>query len=88
MSNYASTDVSVRFMGLNCLYDGITKQKEETTMLHTHTRRVNFWSEPYLNLPNAATRRDIAHKVLDTALIIASCAGVAAIMLFFTVISL
>ena len=57
-------------------------------MLHTHTRKVNFWSEPYLNLPNAATRRDIAHKVLDTALIIASCAGVAAIMLFFTVISL
>lgn len=57
-------------------------------MLNTNTRKVNFWSEPYIPLPNAATRRDILRKVLDTALIIASCAGVAAIMLFFTAVSL
>lgn len=42
-----------------------------------------FWSEPYVSLPNAATRRQILHKVLDKLLISLSCVGIAAIFLFF-----
>lgn len=57
-------------------------------MLNTNARKVNFWSEPYLPLPNAATRRQVLHKIMDTALIIASCAGIVAIMLFFIIASL
>ncbi len=57
-------------------------------MLTTNIRKTNYWSEPYIPLPNAATRRQVLHKILDTALIIASCAGIVAIMLFFVVISL
>ncbi len=48
----------------------------------------NFWSQPYMPLPNAATRRQVLHKLLDTALVIASCAGIGAIMLFFLYLGL
>ena len=81
-------DVLVRFIVHYALYDKGRKQKEETSMLNTYARKVNFWSEPYLPLPNAATRRQVLHKIMDTALIIASCAGIVAIMLFFIVASL
>jgi hypothetical protein len=57
-------------------------------MLITTAKKTNFWSEPYVDLPNAATRRQVFHKILDTALIIASCAGIVAIMLFSVVLSL
>lgn len=57
-------------------------------MLSTHAKKVNFWNEPVLELPNAATRRQVLHKILDTTLLVASCVGVMAIMLFFVVISL
>ena len=88
MSNYASIDVLVRFIVLYVLYDKDRKQKEETLMLTSNTKKVNFWSEPYVPLPNAATRRQVLQKIVDTALIIASCAGIVAIMLFFTVAAL
>lgn len=57
-------------------------------MLSTHAKKVNFWNEPIIDLPNAATRRQVLHKIMDTALLVASCVGVMAIMLFFVVISL
>lgn len=57
-------------------------------MLTTNIQKSNFWSEPYVPLPNAATRRQIIEKVMRGALMVASCAGVMAIMLFFVVISL
>lgn len=57
-------------------------------MLTIRTSKPDFWSEPHIPLPNAATRRQVLQKIVDTALIIASCAGIVAIMLFFTVAAL
>lgn len=88
MSNYASTDVLVRFIVLFILYDDARTKKEETLMLRTNTQKVNFWSMPHIALPNAATRRDVLHRILDNLLIAASCAGAVAIMLFFVIITL
>ena len=88
MSNYASIDVLVRFIVPFTLYDNARTKKEETPMLRTNTQKANFWSQPHIALPNAATRREVLHKVLDNLLIAASCAGAVAIMLFFVVITL
>lgn len=57
-------------------------------MFTTNVKKAGYWSEPYVPLPNAATRRQVLEKILDKALIVASCAGIGAIMLFFVVISL
>lgn len=44
--------------------------------------KIDFPLAPY---PNAATTREILHKMVDHLLIIASCAGIAAvILLLFT----
>ena len=40
--------------------------------------RIDFPLAPY---PNAATLREILHKVVNHLLIIASCAGIAAVLL-------
>lgn len=37
---------------------------------------------PELPFPNAASRRDILRKIVDLLLIVASCVGIVAIMLF------
>lgn len=40
---------------------------------------------PLAKYPNAATGREVMHKILDKLLILASCAGIAsAILLLFT----
>ena len=57
-------------------------------MFSTNICKADFWSEPHIPLPNAATRRQVLHKILDTALIAASCVGLVAITLFLTVLSL
>lgn len=57
-------------------------------MLRTNTQKTGYWSQPHIALPNAATRRDILHRVVDNLLIAASCAGAVAIMLFFVMITL
>ena len=36
---------------------------------------------PAFPYPNAATRRELIHKVLDHLLLVASCAGIAAALL-------
>ena len=51
-------------------------------MKATAIYRQNY-TVPY---PNAATRRQVFHKVLDTLLIGASGMGIAAILLFLSVI--
>lgn len=38
---------------------------------------------PTLPFPNAASRRDLIRKAVDFMLIVASCVGIVAIMLFF-----
>jgi len=49
------------------------------------TAVLNKMDYPLAPYPNAATRREILHKVVDHLLLIASCAGIAAaLLLFFT----
>lgn len=49
------------------------------------TAVLNKMDYPLAPYPNAATIREILHKVIDNLLIIASCAGIAAvILLLFT----
>lgn len=57
-------------------------------MMTTNTKKADFWSAPHILLPNAATRRQVLHKILDTALIAASSLGIVAILFFFVVIGL
>ena len=45
-----------------------------------------FLDRPYVPYPNAATRRQLLEKLLDLLLITAICAGVAACMVFLTVL--
>lgn len=47
-------------------------------------KKMDFPLAPY---PNAATRRELLHKLLDHLLIIASCAGVAAVVLLLAALA-
>ena len=47
------------------------------------TAAINKMDYPFAPYPNAATRRELIHKILDHLLIVASCAGVAAVLLLF-----
>lgn len=53
--------------------------------MKTYTlNKMDFPLAPY---PNAATRREIAHKIVDNLLIIASSAGIAAVILLLAVLA-
>jgi len=41
-----------------------------------------FMNQAAVPVPNAASRRQVAHKVLDTVLTVVSCIGIIAIILF------
>lgn len=45
------------------------------------TAAINKMNLPFAPYPNAATRREMLHKVLDHLLIVASCAGISAVIL-------
>jgi hypothetical protein len=51
----------------------------KTAIMHFN----RYLSQPAVQLPNAATRREILQKVLDRMLIAASSIGIMAIFLFF-----
>lgn len=51
-------------------------------MKTTTARRKDYANMPLFNHPNAATRREIFHKVVDFLVMLASGAGVGAILLF------
>ncbi len=51
------------------------------------TLTLNKMELPLAPYPNAATRREVLHKILDNLLILASCAGVAVIILFLTALA-
>lgn len=51
------------------------------------TVAVNKMDYPFAPYPNAATAREILHKILDHLLIIASCAGISAALLLLFVIA-
>ncbi len=51
------------------------------------TLTLNKMEFPLAPYPNAATRRELLHRVVDHLLVIASCAGVAAIVLFIAALA-
>lgn len=51
------------------------------------TAVINKMDYPLAPYPNAATRREIMHKVLDHLLIVASCAGVSAVILLLVTLA-
>lgn len=67
------------------IYDRILlserKNKEESHM-KAATYRNNFWNQPYVPYPNAATRRQVLDKMIDRLLIAASCIGIVAVVMF------
>ena len=51
------------------------------------TAVMNKLDYPFAPYPNAATRRELLHKVLDHLLIVASCAGVSAVILLLVTLA-
>ncbi len=51
------------------------------------TLTLNKMEFPLAPYPNAATRRELLHRLLDHLLVIASCAGVAVIALFLAALA-
>lgn len=45
------------------------------------TAAINKMDYPFAPYPNASTRRELIHKIIDHLLIIASCAGIASALL-------
>lgn len=48
---------------------------------------INKMEFPLAPYPNAATRREVAHKIVDNLLIMACSAGVAAVILLLAVLA-
>lgn len=44
-------------------------------------------TQPFAPYPNAATKREILNKAVDRLLIVASCIGAAAMLLFLTALA-
>ena len=51
------------------------------------TATINKMDYPFAPFPNAATRREVIHKILNFLLTVASCAGIAAAILLLFVIA-
>lgn len=56
-------------------------------MKATTAQRSNFMNAPVVCYPNAASRRQVFHKLLDTLLVTASGAGIGAILLFLLAVA-
>lgn len=54
--------------------------------MKTAVCKTNYSSIQQFSYPNAATRREVFHKLLDTALVAASGMGIAAIILLLSVL--
>ena len=73
-----------RFIGHISQYNDARKEKEDNKM---KTAVINKMELPFAPYPNAATRREVLHKVLDHLLIMASCAGIASVILLMFAIA-
>ena len=69
-------------MGLFTDYTEGTKQEEVTQMKQT-----SFMNKPFVNVPNAATRREVLHQMLDRILVAVSCLGLITAIAFFLSLS-
>lgn len=76
--------MSVLFPNYNDKLLSERKSKEESQM-KTATYRNNFWNQPYVPYPNAATRRQVLDKMIDRLLIAASCIGIVAVVMFLLI---
>lgn len=56
-------------------------------MKATAAQRPTFMNSPVVYYPNAASRRQVFHKMLDVLLVTASGAGIGAILLFLLAIA-
>ena len=56
-------------------------------MKYATIKRSKMSAVPVVPYPNAATRREMLHKVLDLVLVCAMGAGTAACLLFFLVLA-
>ena len=65
----------------------IKNTKEETTMKTAVVKRTDFNNMPVIPYPNAATREEMLHKILDLLLVAAIGAGLAACLIFLIALS-
>ena len=54
--------------------------------MKTTVYKTNYRPAARIPYPNAATRREVFHRLLDTALVAASGMGIAAMLLLFSVL--
>lgn len=59
-----------------------TKNEGETTMKTAIIYAHKFLNKPHINLPNAATRRQVLQKYLDSILLCACGVGIGVAVLF------
>ena len=45
-------------------------------------KTVSFMNRPYVNVPNAATRREVLHRFIDRAMILVSTLGLITAIVF------
>lgn len=38
-------------------------------------KTINFMNRPYVNVPNAATRREVLHMIVDRLMVVVCCTG-------------
>ena len=50
-------------------------------------KQTSFMNKPFVNVPNAATRREVLHQMLDRILVAVSCLGLITAIAFFLSLS-
>lgn len=45
-------------------------------------KNVSFMNRPYVNVPNAATRREVLHQIVDRTLVMVSTLGLITAIIF------
>ena len=45
-------------------------------------KTISFKNRPYVNVPNAATRREVLHQLVDRLMVVACCTGLITAIVF------
>ena len=45
-------------------------------------KTISFMNRPYVNVPNAATRREVLHQLVDRAMVVVCCTGLITAIVF------
>ena len=70
----------------NLILVSTTKHKEDLSMKTAILYLNHYMNQPHIDLPNAATRRQIVKKHLDQLLLCASGVGIAVVLLFLAAV--